>query len=79
MTASGMLIPASGGEIGGFLCSVGGSIKLTVGTVNGSGALIVDTTTVAAGQFIPIPLSIAASLGGVYATLTTAQGTFFIS
>lgn len=75
MTASGVVIGVNGGALGGFLCTVAGSIKLTVG-VDGLGTTIVDTLPVSAGTYIPLPLAL---MTAAYATLTGgAQGTFFI-
>lgn len=75
MTASGAVFGASGGVLGGFICTISGSLKLTVGT-DGLGATIVDTLPVTAGAFTPLPFTFS---GAVYAALTGgAQGSFAI-
>lgn len=77
MIASAVLLGTGGGSIGGFLCTVSGSIKLSEG-VDGSGNIIVDTVPVTAGVFLPMPFAIAPGTA-VYATLTGgAQGTFAV-
>jgi hypothetical protein len=77
MTASGALLGSRGGAIAGFICTVAGNIRLTYGT-DGTGAVILDTCPVTAGQFLPIPLAFGDGTP-VYAALTGgAQGTFCI-
>lgn len=76
MTASGAVLGASGGTLGGFLATVTGTIKLTY--TDGAGQTILDTCPVTAGVFLPIPAVFSAGQA-VYATLGGgAQGTFFI-
>lgn len=72
MNASGVLntTPAL---LGGFCCSVTGTLKLaeTVG-----GGIVQDTTPVTAGVFLPLPYGLGT---GVTVTLAAgAQGTFAI-
>lgn len=75
LAASGIILPASGGELGGFLCTTTGTVKLSYGA-DGSGATIVDTVAVTAGVFLPMPFSFGAGQP-VYATLAAgAKGTF---
>lgn len=78
MTASGVVLPAAGGALGGFLCTVAGNVKLTYG-LDGTGATIVDTVAVTVGQFLPMPFAFGPGTG-VYATLSNgAQGTFAVN
>jgi hypothetical protein len=75
LTASGVLLGSSGGALGGFLCTVAGTVKITEGQ-SGAGATIVDTLAVTAGTFYPMPF---ATPTGAYATLAGgAQGTFAV-
>ena len=77
LTASGPVIPITGGAIGGFLCTTAGSVKLSY-RIDGSGATIVDTVAVTAGTFLPMPFLFAPGTP-VYATLTGGcKGTFAI-
>jgi hypothetical protein len=71
MAASGMIV-AAGGSIGGFFCTTGGTLQITVGEVSG-GADILSAITVVAGTFYPMGLRCDT---GAYAVLTTAIGTF---
>lgn len=74
MTVSGLLL-AAGGALGGFVCTVAGTIKLSEG-IAGAGPTIVDTCAVTAGTFLPLPFTFAPDKQ-VYATLAGgAQGTF---
>lgn len=78
MAASGQLLGLKGGNIGGFLCTVAGSVKLDA-SQDGSGAVIVNTIPVVAGTFYPMPFAFGTG-AGVYATLAGgAQGTFAIN
>jgi hypothetical protein len=74
LDASGALVPASGGAVGGFLCtsSTSGTLQITAGDASG-GDDIVAEMSVAAGTYYRLgfycPL-------GAYAVLTNAAGTF---
>lgn len=76
ITASGVIVSGPGAT-GGFLCTTAGTLKLSYGA-DGSGATIVDTFSVAAGQFTPLPFSYPPNTI-VYATLAGgAKGTFAV-
>lgn len=76
MNASGQLLSASGGALGGFLCTTAGTLKLWANTA-ASGAVIVDTLTLTAGQYVPMPYAIN---GPVYAELGGGcVGTFAVN
>ena len=77
LAASGLVIPITGGAIGGFLCTKTGSVKLSYG-IDGSGATIVNTVAVTGGVFLPMPFIFGPGTP-VYATLSDgAEGTFAI-
>lgn len=75
MSDSGALLGSGGGALAGFLCTTSGTLKLTV--TDGAGATIVDTCTVTAGVFLPLPFTFTHA---VYATLAGgAVGTFAVA
>lgn len=74
MTASGTLVEI-GGEIGGFLCTTGGTLQITLGTTAG-GADILSSISVVAGTYYPLGFRCP---NGAYAVLTTAIGTFTVA
>lgn len=78
LAASGIVLGIGGGDIGGFLCTTAGTVKLNLGLA-GADATIVDTCAVTAGQFVPMPFAIPAGTA-VYATLGGgAKGTFAVN
>jgi hypothetical protein len=73
LTASGAIL-ASGGKIGGFLCTTTGTLKLTL--TDAAGDTVVDTVAVTEGVFLPMPFGFGPTVV-VYATLAGgAEGTF---
>lgn len=69
MAASGVVInTAAGGALGGFFCTVAGTLQLTE-TVGG--AVIIDTFAVAVGIFYTLPFLIPPGVG---LTATLAGG-----
>lgn len=61
-----------GVSIGGFLCTVSGTMTIT----DADGTVLVDDLPVTQGQWIRIPLLFRTSAGGEV-SLTTAAGTLF--
>lgn len=74
LAASGLVIGANGGALGGFLCTTTGTVRLSYGS-DGSGAAIVETFDVTEGVFYPMPFAFPPGVY-VYATLVAAAGTF---
>lgn len=75
--ASTALLGSSGGVIGGFLCTVSGTLSLDYST-DGTGSKFVDTLPVTAGTFYPLPFAVQGA--PVYATLGGgAKGTFALA
>lgn len=71
-TASGAIIPATGGYLGGFFCTTAGTLQLDSGIAAGTN--VVASFAVAVGVYYPLPFSFPA---GCYATLGGgAAGTF---
>lgn len=76
MAATGTLTKMAQGVLGGFMCSVSGTLALAE-TV--SGAVILESTPVTAGVFIPLPFLFGPNIG-VTATLGGgATGTFALN
>jgi hypothetical protein len=73
MTATGMIC-AAGGSLGGFFCTTGGTVQITVGEAAG-GADMVSAFTAVAGTFYPLGFRCDT---GAFAVLTTAIGTFLV-
>lgn len=72
MTASGAIVPATGGATCGFLCTTAGTIQLDSGIA--AGVNVVPSFAVVVGTWYPLPF---AWPTGCYATLGGgAQGTF---
>lgn len=77
LAASGPILGALGGNIGGFLCTTSGTVKLDL-SIDGTGTVIVAAFAVTAGVFYPMPFSVGNS--AVYATLGGgAAGTFAVN
>jgi hypothetical protein len=74
MTADGAILSRAG-QLGGFLCTHDGSIKLTTAAA-GAGTVILDTFAVLAGTFYPLPFAFDSA---VYVTFGAgAAGTFAV-
>jgi hypothetical protein len=74
MTASGML-QERGRSIGGFFCTTGGTVQITVGETSG-GADIVSQFTAVAATYYPLPFY---CQDGAYVVLGGgAAGTFAV-
>lgn len=56
ISASGVVIPAAGGTLGGFFCTTGGNIQLRDG-ITGASPVVVSTFTVVPGQFYVLPFT----------------------
>lgn len=69
------VIGSAGGSLGGFLCVVSGSVKLTYTT---GGATIVDTCPVTAGVFLPMPFTFPPGTGVTAVLSGGAAGTFAV-
>lgn len=78
LAASGLVVGAEGGQIGGFLCTTSGTVRLSYGSA-GAGAEFVAEVAVTAGVFLPMPFSIPPG-SYAYATLGGgAEGTFAVN
>lgn len=73
VVATGQVITGPG-QLAGFFCSTSGTVKLWDSTT-GSGTVLVDTFSAVSGTFHPMPFTFT---NGLFATMTTATGTFAI-
>lgn len=71
--AVGATYIVKGPKMGGFICTVSGSLTVT----DSDGSTLVDTLPVTAGVMVPIPINFKSPQGGTV-VLTGAAGTLLV-
>lgn len=69
---AGTLFGTNGGNMGGFLCTVSGTLTLVSG-----GVTVVNAVPVTAGVFLPLPFTFA--IGVTFTLAGGAAGTFAVN